>query len=101
YGCSSWGTTVATAIAAAVLESVHMAWSAGLIAALLFTGVLATAIALMWQMRAQRHMTSARAAMLLCCEPVFAALASGMVLAVVGESRPQPSSVPQGRLVGE
>jgi drug/metabolite transporter (DMT)-like permease len=43
---------------------------------LVFTGVIATAAALVWQMRAQKHMSSARAALLLCFEPVFATITS-------------------------
>jgi drug/metabolite transporter (DMT)-like permease len=70
------GTTVGASVAAALLEPVRVAWSPGLIGALLFTGVIATAAALVWQMRAQRQMSSARAALLLCFEPVFATLAS-------------------------
>lgn len=104
------GTTLAGGVAAVALEPLRFVWSARLGAALLFTGVFATAAALLWQMRAQRHMSSARAALILCFEPVFAALASwiwlaealsatqvtgatlilvGMVLAVVGEARAQ------------
>jgi drug/metabolite transporter (DMT)-like permease len=41
-----------------------------------FTGVGATALALVWQMDAQRHMSASRAALIFCLEPVFAALAS-------------------------
>jgi len=70
------GTTVGAAVAAALLESVRIEWSASLVGALVFTGVIATAAALVWQMRAQRHMSSARAALLLCFEPVFATIAS-------------------------
>jgi len=70
------GTTVGATVAAALLESVRVEWSLSLVGALLFTGVVATALALVWQMRAQRHMSSARAALLLCFEPVFATLAS-------------------------
>ena len=102
------GTTVGVSIATLLLEPVRIAWSAGLIAALVFTGVIATALALVWQMRAQRHMSSARASLLLCLEPVVAAVTSwfywgeelsltqalgaalifvGMVLAVLGEAR--------------
>ena len=102
------GTTVGVSIATLLLEPVRIAWSAGLIAALVFTGVIATAVALVWQMRAQRHMSSARASLLLCLEPVVAAVTSwlywgeelsltqalgaalifvGMVLAVLGEAR--------------
>ena len=70
------GTTVGATAAAALLESVRVEWSPALVGALVFTGVVATAAALVWQMRAQRHMSSARAALLLCFEPVFATLAS-------------------------
>lgn len=70
------GTTVGAAAAAALLEPVRVDWSPGLLGALLFTGVVATAAALVWQMRAQRQMSSARAALLLCFEPVFATVAS-------------------------
>lgn len=102
------GTAVGTLIAALVLEPMRLEWSVGFGAALLFLAVMSTAVALVWQMRAQREMTSARASLLLCFEPVFAALTSrffwgesftlsqgagallilaGMVLAVLGEAR--------------
>lgn len=102
------GTAIATLIAALLLERIRFEWSLGLGAALLFLGVMSTAVALVWQMRAQREMSSARASLLFCLEPVFAALTSrlfwgeqfsatqglggalilgGMVLAVVGETR--------------
>lgn len=70
------GTTVGASLAAALLEPVRVEWSPELIGALLFTGVVATAAALVWQMRAQRQMSSARAALLLCFEPVFATVTS-------------------------
>jgi drug/metabolite transporter (DMT)-like permease len=103
------GTAVGALIAALLLERIRFEWSVGLVAALLFLGIMSTAVALVWQMRAQRLMSSARAALLFCLEPVFAALTSrffwgerftlsqglggamillGMVLAVIGESRP-------------
>jgi len=63
-----------------VIERTHIVWSAPLIGALLFTGVVATALALVWQMRAQRHMSTARAALLLCFEPVFATITSWLWL---------------------
>ncbi len=70
------GTTVGAAIAAALLEPSRVEWSLALGAALIYTGVVATAAALVWQMRAQREMSSARAALLLCFEPVFATVTS-------------------------
>jgi len=102
------GTAIGTLIAALLLERLRFEWSVGLGAALLFLGVMSTAVALVWQMRAQREMSSARASLLFCLEPVFAALTSrvfwgeqfsvsqgrgaalilaGMVLAVIGESQ--------------
>jgi len=63
-------------IAALLLERLRFEWSVGLGAALLFLGVMSTAVALVWQMRAQREMSSARASLLFCLEPVFAAVTS-------------------------
>jgi drug/metabolite transporter (DMT)-like permease len=74
------GTTVGAAVAAAMLETVRVDWSIGVVNALVFTGVVATAAALVWQMRAQREMSSARAALLLCFEPVFATITSWLWL---------------------
>jgi len=70
------GTTVGATIAAALIEPIRVEWSLALGAALIYTGVVATAAALVWQMRAQREMSSARAALLLCFEPVFATITS-------------------------
>ena len=102
------GTAIGTLIAALLLEDLRFSGSPGFLTALLFLAVMATAVALVWQMRAQREMTAARASLLLCFEPVFAALTSwqfwgeeftlsqaagaglilaGMMLAVIGESR--------------
>jgi len=70
------GTAIGVAITAALLEPMRFDPTLPLIGALIFTGVVATAAALVWQMRAQRHMSSSRAALILCFEPVFAALTS-------------------------
>jgi drug/metabolite transporter (DMT)-like permease len=69
-------TAVGAGVAAASVEHVRVRWSPGLAGALGYTAVLATAVALLWQMRAQRYMSSARAALIFCVEPVFAAVAS-------------------------
>ena len=74
------GTAGAAGLLAGALEPARIVWSAGLVGALLFTGVVATALALVWQMRAQRHMSTSRAALLLCCEPVFATITSWLWL---------------------
>lgn len=69
-------TAVGAALAAALVEDVQFRWTRELAGALGYAAVLATAVALLWQTRAQRHMSSARAALIFCGEPVFAALAS-------------------------
>ncbi len=74
------GTTIAAGALAGTIETTRTVWSLGLVGALLFTGVFATALALVWQMRAQRQMSTARAALLLCFEPVFATMASWLWL---------------------
>ena len=74
------GTAVAASVLAAVIEPTRMVWSPALVGALLYTGVVATALALVWQMQAQRHMSTARAALLLCFEPVFATITSWLWL---------------------
>lgn len=102
------GTAIGALIAALLLERMRFEWSAGLIAALLFLAIMSTTVALVWQFRAQREMSSARASLIFCFEPVFAALTSwffwgeefslsqgagavmilaGMILAVLGEAR--------------
>ena len=58
------------------LEPVRLEWSPALASTLLFTGAVATALALVLQMDAQRHMSAARAALIFCLEPVFATIAS-------------------------
>lgn len=102
------GTAVGSFIAALTLERMRFDLSPGLIAALLFLAIMSTTVALVWQFRAQRQMSSARASLIFCFEPVFAAITSrlfwdetftlsqgagagmilvGMILAVLGEAR--------------
>jgi len=106
------GTAVGAGLAAALFEPVRLSWTGPFIGALVFAAVFSTALALIWQMRAQRFMSSMRASLLLCFEPVFATLTSwlyggekfsltqgvgaglilgGMVLAVVAEARAEAS----------
>jgi len=101
------GTAITSLVAALLLEHLRFDWSLSLIGALLFLSVMSTVVALVWQFKAQREMSSARASLIFCFEPVFAALTSwlfwgerfsawqgvgavlilaGMVLAVVGEA---------------
>ncbi|OLC07904.1 MAG: hypothetical protein AUH42_02710 [Gemmatimonadetes bacterium 13_1_40CM_70_11] len=70
------GTAVASALGATLLEHAHIHWNATFTAELVYAAVFATALALLWQMQAQRHMSSARAALIFCFEAVFAAAAS-------------------------
>jgi len=70
------GTAVAAGVAAFALEPVRFEASPDVLGAVVFTGVGATALALVWQMDAQRHMSAARAALIFCFEPVFGAAAS-------------------------
>jgi drug/metabolite transporter (DMT)-like permease len=114
------GTALGSFIAALLFEQLRFDWSLSLVAALLFLAVMSTVVALVWQFRAQREMTSARASLIFCFEPVFAALTSwlfwgerfslsqglgaglilgGMVLAVVGEARAEAAGLQ--RNVGE
>jgi len=102
------GTAVGSLLAALLLEDMRFDVSLGIIGALLFLAVMSTVVALVWQFRAQRQMSSARASLIFCFEPVFAALTSwlfwderftlsqgagavmilaGMILAVLGEAR--------------
>ena len=106
------GTAVGSLVAALVLEHLRFDWSVGLAAALLFLAVMSTVVALVWQFKAQREMSSARASLIFCFEPVFAGLTSwlfwaerfslsqgaggllilaGMALAVFGEARAEAS----------
>ncbi|MGH9262912.1 MAG: DMT family transporter, partial [Acidimicrobiales bacterium] len=73
-------TAGAVSVAAVLLERPHIPWAPAIGAALAYTAVLGTAVALRWQMLAQRHMSSARAALLFCFEPVFAAIAAWLWL---------------------
>jgi drug/metabolite transporter (DMT)-like permease len=73
-------TAAAAGVAALLVEDVRVAWTPAFAGALGYCAVFATAVALLWQMRAQREMSSTRAALLFCFEPVFAAGASWLVL---------------------
>jgi len=74
------GTAVAVGLATLLLESSRIRWTPTFVGLLVYCAVFPTAVALLWQMRAQRHMSSARAALIFCFEPLFAATASWLVL---------------------
>jgi drug/metabolite transporter (DMT)-like permease len=63
-------------VAAAGRESFEVAWTARFVAAVLVTGVLATAVAFSVQVWAQQHTSASHAAIVFTLEPVFAALTS-------------------------
>jgi len=79
-----WMQTVVTAVGAALAamawEDSAMHWNPSYAAALLYAAVFATALALLWQMQSQQFMSSARAALIFCLEPVFAAITSWLWL---------------------
>lgn len=74
------GTALIVAAAAPLLETPLIVWDGGIIMALAYAAVCATVVTFLWQMQAQRHMSAARAALLFCSEPVFAAVASWLWL---------------------
>lgn len=70
------GTALLAAAGAPFVEDMRVTWSWGFAAAVLFTAVGATVLALLWQLQAQRVMSSTRAAVLFCSEALFAAVTS-------------------------
>lgn len=71
---------VGVGAAAPLLEPVRFVVTTQSVLALAYCGVAATAVALLLQMRAQKDLSSGRAALLFCTEPVFASLASWLWL---------------------
>jgi drug/metabolite transporter (DMT)-like permease len=58
------------------MEAPHIRWTPGVWAAILITGVFATALAFTFQAWAQRYTTSTRTALIFMLEPVFAWITS-------------------------
>jgi drug/metabolite transporter (DMT)-like permease len=58
------------------METPHIRWTAGVWAAIVITGLLATALAFTFQAWAQRYTTSTRTALIFMLEPVFAWITS-------------------------
>jgi drug/metabolite transporter (DMT)-like permease len=79
-----WVQLAATALLAVLgmlfLERPGVHWSWTFVAILAYVAVFPSALAFVLQMRAQRHMSSARAALIFCIEPVFAAGTSWVML---------------------
>jgi drug/metabolite transporter (DMT)-like permease len=74
------GTAVLGAAGAALFEQSSIHWTREFDWSLAYTAVGPTVAALLLQMLAQRHMSSARAALLFCFETLFAATCSWLVL---------------------
>ena len=74
------GTALLAAAGAPLVEDMRVSWSWGFAAAVLFTAVGATVLALLWQLQAQRVMSSTRAAVLFCSEALFAAVTSWLFM---------------------
>jgi drug/metabolite transporter (DMT)-like permease len=64
------------ALACVLWESPRIHWGPGFGLLLAYAALPATALALWWQLVAQRRLSTAAASLILCLEPVFAALVS-------------------------
>jgi drug/metabolite transporter (DMT)-like permease len=73
-------TAVVAAVATALFEHPQIHWTPRFIGALGYTVLFASTISFLLQMRAQREMSAARAALIFCFEPLFAAATSWLVL---------------------
>lgn len=73
------GTALLAGVGAPLVEDVRVVWTTAFVAAVAFTAIGATVLALLWQLQAQRVMTSTRAAVLFCSEALFAAVTSWLV----------------------
>jgi drug/metabolite transporter (DMT)-like permease len=73
-------TAALGALAAVFFERPHIRWTLAFVAALGYSVVFASTLSFLLQMRAQRHMSAARAALIFCFEPLFAAVTSWLVL---------------------
>jgi len=77
------GTAILCSIAVPLFEKPFLVWGSDLLVSLLVTGVLATALALYVQARAQRLTTANHAALIFSLEPFFAALFAFWILGQV------------------
>jgi drug/metabolite transporter (DMT)-like permease len=74
------GTALLAGAGTLFLESPRIAWSPAFMGQLAYTAVPATVVPLLLQMRAQRQISAARAALLFTSESMFAAATSWLVL---------------------
>src|SRR3989454_3522461 len=72
--------SLVSAVAAALFERPRIDWTPAFVAALAWTVVFASTVSFVLQAAAQRHMSAARAALIFCFEPLFAAAASWLVV---------------------
>jgi len=73
-------TALVSAVAAALFERPRIDWTPAFVAALAWTVAFASTLSFVLQAAAQRHMSAARAALIFCFEPLFAAAASWLVV---------------------
>ncbi len=73
-------TALLSGVAMLLLEHPRITWTAQFTGALAWTVVFASTGSFVLQAYAQRHLSSARAALIFCSEPLFAALTSWLVL---------------------
>lgn len=74
------GTALLGTAGALLLEQPSIHWTDAFIWSLAYTAIGPTVVALLLQMLSQRHMSSARAALLFCFETLFAATCSWIVM---------------------
>ena len=73
-------TAVVAALVAMLLERPRIVWTPRFLGSLGYTVAFASTICFLLQMRAQRAMSIARAALIFCFEPLFAAVTAWLVL---------------------
>ena len=73
-------TALLSGAAALLLEQPRITWTAEFVGALAWTVVFASTASFVLQAHAQRYISTARAALIFCFEPLFAAVTSWLVL---------------------
>ena len=74
------GTAALAWVGASLLEHPRVHWTGGFVLGLAYATVFPTIIALALQLQAQRHMSSARAALIFCLEALCAAVTSWLII---------------------
>ena len=73
------GTALLAGVGAPLVEDLRVVWTTAFVATVAFTAIGATVLALLWQLQAQRVMSTTRAAVLFCSEALFAAVTSWLL----------------------